>query len=227
MNLRLIGLALTLGLISAAQAKAQIIYPGNNGFESPDLGSGAGAYAYAPTGTGVDWTFTGGAGIAGNNSAFDVFNATQGQASDSAVSTTGQAAFLQGIGSISQSVYLSGGVYSLTFDAVGRGGGVFAFGTNEITVSLGSDLLFDATPAQGAMQTETTSQTGYYSPGYYTLTFNGVTVNTGPNLGDHTSFIDNVQINVVATPEPSTGTFLVLGFFAMVAFRRWRRQAVI
>lgn len=228
MNLRLIGMSLALCLISAASVKGQIIYPADNGFESPDLGSGADALAYAPAG--ASWTFSGGAGIAANNSAFDVFNATQGQASDSAVSSSGQAGFLQGVSAISQSVYLAAGVYSLTFNAVGRGGGTFNFATNEITVTLGNDLLFAGTPDQGAMQTETTSEMGVLTSGYYTLTFSGVTANTGPNQGDHTTFIDNIQINtvsVVTVPEPASVSFLVLGFVALIAFRRLRRQAAI
>jgi hypothetical protein len=228
MNLRLIGMSLALCLISAAQLKAQIIYPADNGFESPDLGSGGGALAYAPAG--ASWTFSGGAGIAANNSAFDVFNATQGQASDSARSTSGQAGFLQGISSIGQSVYLPAGVYSLTFNAVGRGGGTFNFAANEISVTLGNDLLFVGTPDQGAMQTETTSEMGVLISGYYTLTFSGDTANTGSNQGDHTTFIDNIQINtvsVVTVPEPGCVSFLAMGFFALIAFRRLRRQAMI
>ncbi|HEV3272060.1 MAG TPA: hypothetical protein VGZ93_07760 [Candidatus Methylacidiphilales bacterium] len=219
MNLRLIGIALVLAFLGAAQSKAQVIYPADNGFESPNLGSGSGAYEYAPAGT--PWTFTATSGIAANNSAFDVFGATQGEASDSAVSASGQAAFLQSTSSISQSVHLLAGDYTVTFDAEGRGGPFFPFNPNEITVSLGGIQLFDATPTQGSFQSYTTTATGFLAAGNYNLTFNGL-IN-----GDYTSFIDNVQINLAPTPEPSGAALLILGVLAVIAFRRFHHRASI
>jgi len=66
-----------------------MIYPTNNGFEQPDLGSGCFAYQYSPGSPG--WTFYGG-GIAANGSCFDVAGAPNGDNDNGATSTEGQAA---------------------------------------------------------------------------------------------------------------------------------------
>jgi len=215
------GMALALCLISAASVKAQIIT--DNGFESPDLGSGTGAYAYGDqtplSSTVTGWTFVAGAGIAANGSLFDVAGATQGQTSDSSVSTSGQAGFLQGLSSITQSVYLSGGEYSVSFTAEGRGGVFFpSFTANEITVSLGGTQLFDATPPPTFFVPETTTQTGDLAPGNYDLTFSGIT------NADATTFIDNVQIDPISVPEPCSMAFLALALIVFLAVRRLRGQ---
>ena len=73
---------------------------------------GAGQFQYRPTGS--DWTFTGGAGISGNNSGF-----TCGQP---AGAEGAQVAFLQAHGSFSQTVAgWAAGSYMLTFSAAQRG----------------------------------------------------------------------------------------------------------
>ena len=63
-------------------AAASTIYPTNDGFEEPDLGSGGNAYGYAnqsggsgplnPTPGIPGWTFVGGSGVAANGSNFNV-----------------------------------------------------------------------------------------------------------------------------------------------------------
>ena len=73
---------------------------------------GSGNFQYRPTGS--PWTFSGGAGISGNNSGFTSGNppAPQGV----------QVAFLQSTGSFSQIVTgWAAGSYMLTFSAAQRG----------------------------------------------------------------------------------------------------------
>src|ERR1035441_8200946 len=110
------------------------VYPDDNSFDAQDLGSGFFAYQYfgktvinpynvpqpqrIPNHT--PWTFSGNAGIAANNSGFYVNNATNGD-STGATSTSGQAGFLQfKDSSISQSVTLPAGAYTVTFDFEAR-----------------------------------------------------------------------------------------------------------
>ena len=91
-------------------AAVQANQPLDPGFEAPSLGFGGAAYQYDPSGS--PWTFSGFAGVAGNGSAFTAggANAPQG----------GQVAFIQMTGSLSQSVVLSGGTYSISLDAAQR-----------------------------------------------------------------------------------------------------------
>ena len=77
-------------------------------FEAPTLA--AGTYQYAATGSA--WQFSAGAGVASNGSAFT--------SSNPAAPDGTQVAFLQGTGSMSQSVYLDAGTYSLSFLAAQR-----------------------------------------------------------------------------------------------------------
>jgi hypothetical protein len=81
----------------------------NCSFETPALGS----YQYNPTGAGIAWTFSASSGIEHNGSAWTAASAPGGT----------QAAFVQGVGSISQAVNLTAGTYTLTFQAAGRNAG--------------------------------------------------------------------------------------------------------
>ena len=73
---------------------------------------GYGRFQYRPTGS--PWTFTGGAGISGNNSGFTAGNPPAPQFV--------QVAFLQGTGAFSQSVGgWAAGSYTLSFSAAQRG----------------------------------------------------------------------------------------------------------
>ena len=102
-------------------ASAATIYPVNNGFEQPDLGSGAAYQPLAPGGT-----FGGGAGIAANGSGFNLAGATNGNNDNGTTSTSGQAAFAQsGDGTLvfsfhSQTFTLAAGSYTLNFSMEGR-----------------------------------------------------------------------------------------------------------
>jgi len=80
----------------------------NGGFETPSLGSGN--HQYNPTG--ASWTFGGTCGILANNSAFANPNAPEGV----------QAAFVQGFGTISQTLsgFTVGNTYTLSFRTAQR-----------------------------------------------------------------------------------------------------------
>jgi hypothetical protein len=80
----------------------------NPGFETPALASGG--YQYNPTGTGIGWTFSAGSGIQRNGSAWGAAAAPDGV----------QTAFVQGVSTISQTVSLSAGNYTLSFQAARR-----------------------------------------------------------------------------------------------------------
>jgi cell surface hyaluronidase len=225
MNLRsVLSLFLVALGMTVLPGHAQILYPADNGFETPDLGTPGGSnvgYLYNPTGT--PWTFSGNAGITANGGQFDVEGATQGQ-HDGASSSAGQAGFVQGLGSISQSVYLTGGEYSLTFDIEGRGGVFFPeFSPDEVSVSLGGTQLYDAVPGTTLFTDVTSSTTALLPAGYYNLVFSGET------SGDFSSFVDNIRINQtdaipVVAPEPSSVVAFVMGLAALAVVRRSRRR---
>ena len=81
----------------------------DSGFESPALR--AGQFQYSPTGS--SWTFSGGAGLATNGSAFTIGNPIAPQGN--------QVVFLQRECSLSESVGLAAGTYVLKFAAAQRG----------------------------------------------------------------------------------------------------------
>jgi hypothetical protein len=185
-----------------AGASAATIYPVNNGFEEPDLGSGA---AYQPPAPG--WTFGGGAGIAANGSGFNVVGATNGNNDNGATSTFGQAAFVQsGDGTLvfaffSQTLTLAAGSYTLNFSMEGRsttgadGVNVFLNG-----VQTGGTLL----PASLTSFNDVSVNFGNLAGGSYTIAFAG----DSPTGADVTTFIDNVKI--VSTVPDSGGTLLLM-----------------
>lgn len=108
--MRRIGFAVLwlLSPIALAQACQGLI---NCSFETPALSSGA--YLYNPSGTGVAWTFAGTTGIQRNGSAWGAATAPDGR----------QTAFVQGVGSMSQTVNLNAGSYTLSFQAARRAAG--------------------------------------------------------------------------------------------------------
>src|SRR5205823_316306 len=99
---------------STSVALSQVVNSGtvptalvNASFESPALGNG---YRYNPTGTGIGWTFSSQSGIQGNGSAWGASSAPSGT----------QTAFIQATGTISQTLSLNAGSYTLSFQAARR-----------------------------------------------------------------------------------------------------------
>ena len=150
--------------------------PTDPGFETP--AEGAGVFAYGPTGS--PWTFTGSAGLAGNQSGISSGNPNAPQGS--------QAAFIQRTSSISQGFALVAGTYTLSFDAAQRGN-QFSDQTFQVLVDGAAVGTFNnlASTAYAQLTTSTFTVTA----GVHTVTFQG----TDLNGGDNTVFLDQVTIN--------------------------------
>ncbi|MEP7183141.1 MAG: S8 family serine peptidase [Betaproteobacteria bacterium] len=159
---------------------------GNNGFETPSVGSGPSAYVYGPTG--ASWTFTpaggsGGSGVSGNGSNFTLGNpnAPYGQ----------QVGFIQGATTISQTVNFAGaGSYHLTTYAAQRS-------SNQNGIAMTVNVLVDGisagamTPYDPYYQYQLNSSSAFsVTAGSHTITLQGV----NPNGYDLTVFFDNVLI---------------------------------
>jgi hypothetical protein len=152
---------------------------GDAGFESPAVGSGSfGAFQYGPAGT--PWTFAGGAGISGDGSGFTAGNPHAPEGS--------QVAFLQGTGSISQTVAnLAAGTYRLTFQAAQRGN--FQASRQDFRVLVDGAVVGTFTPA-GTGYAGLTTAAFTVAAGAHTVTFQGLD-SAG---GDNTAFIDNIRL---------------------------------
>jgi hypothetical protein len=168
------------------------------GFEAPNVGSGNYvAFQYDPAGT--PWTFSGHAGVSGNGSGFTSGNpgAPEG----------GQVAFLQSYrqatGSISQTVTLDAGTYSVSFQAARRAnnGGAQTF-----------QVLIDGT-AIGTFTPASTSYVGYQTAafsvaaGSHTLSFQSLSANGG----DNTAFLDAVQLIDIGDARGDIGAWIEAG----------------
>jgi hypothetical protein len=149
---------------------------GDPGFEQVVVGSGQ--FQYDPTGS--PWAFSGGSGISGNNSGFTAGNppAPQGV----------QVAFLQGVGSFSQSVAgWAAGSYVITFDAAQRGN--FQASKQNFEVLVDGVVVRTFTPSSKAYQGYLTAAFTV-AAGSHTITFKGLD-SAG---GDNTAFIDDVSV---------------------------------
>ena len=180
----------------------------NPSFETPTL-SVSPNNQYDPSG--ASWTFTGNAGIERDGSAFNAAAAPLGV----------QAAFLQSnvtanqkaLGAVSQSINLSPGVYTVSFQAAQRA----SKPVQPIAFSVdGSQVGATFTPPSTAWTTFTTAPFTISNTGSHTIQFSA----TDSTL-DRTSFLDAVSVNTVdlvpvvttpaaATPNPVTGTSAAL-----------------
>ncbi len=148
----------------------------NFSFESPALNGIS--FQYTPAG--ATWAFSG-AGIAANAG---VFTGGNPSAPDGV-----QVAFIQGTGTISQSLagFYGGDAYTVTVAAAQRGNNQASSQT--VQVSMDGIILGSFTPT-GTGYTDYT--VNYIAPttGNHTLTFTGI----NPRGGDNTALIDNVRI---------------------------------
>jgi hypothetical protein len=150
--------------------------PSDPGFETPSVGTGTyGAFRYNPSGS--PWTFDNGSGVAGNGSGFTAGNPTASQGS--------QVAFLQATGSISQSVTLAAGTYSLSFSAAQRAN--FQSSSQSIQVLIDGTAVGTFTPGS-ASYTAYTTASFTVTAGSHTIRFVGL----DPDGQDNTAFIDQV-----------------------------------
>lgn len=189
---------------SASASHATPIVLNNAGFEASSIGTN---YHYLSDRTFDGWYFAGNAGLAGNNSGFNVANAAGNSA-----------AFLQqGGSSISQEFTFAGGYLSIDFLAESRSG----YGGNLIQVAINDQLLtFNGVNSILPSTSSTFSQyqTDFIglAAGNYTLKFIGT-----DSSRDVTTFIDNVAINAV--PEPGSLALFAVGALAAAGLRRRRR----
>lgn len=166
----------------------------NGSFETPPQGSGG--YSYG-TGGGT-WNFVGGAGLTGNPSAFTSGNPN--------TSDGLQVAFLQVDGSMTQSVTLSAGTYTLTYRAAQRGN--YQYGTQVVRASLDGTPLGTFQPVGTAYEASPT-YTFTVTAGSHTFELAGV----GGGGGDYTAFVDSVVLASAsaAPPAPQVDWFVPVG----------------
>ena len=146
----------------------------NTGFEIPALGP---SYQYTPSAPGVGWSFVGGAGIQGNGSAFGAASAPEGT----------QSAFIQGTGSMSQTLSLTAGSYTLSFQAAQRWCCVAPY-VQPVRVSLdGAQIDNLVSPASTSFGPVTISFS-VATTGAHTLSF------TGTDPTDKTTFVDGISL---------------------------------
>jgi len=185
-------------MLSAGSAAGVVNSIGNGSFETPALG--AGKFQYTPTGS--LWRFAGTAGLSANRSGFTSANPVAPDGT--------QVAFLQGAGSMSQSVYLAPGTYSVTFLAAQRGKCQASY--QSIAVQVDGVRVCFATPADTQYRSYQTLNFQVTTDGMHALRFAGL----NPKGGDNTAFVDSVVVQA-AENSISDGSFespgLTLGTF--------------
>ncbi len=199
---RLTLLLASVVLLSPLFSNAQNLVA-NGSFESvsPELTDDAYTVSYGGLATNAvdNWAF----GISGGG-AFDGITSSRGTGffGKRVVEDGSNAAFLQGVGSISQTLTLAAGTYKLSFYAMGR----VPFGPNTIVVSLG-DLLNETFTPTNASQLRPNGWILYSynfivpAAGTYVLRFCGTIpfVAFSDSIpycrgSDYTTYIDNVSI---------------------------------
>jgi hypothetical protein len=125
---------------------------------------------------------------------------------------------IEGSGTLSQSVTISAGTYTLSLGAQGRTGFVtppilFMLGTTNITFEGSSTLL----PTSGTWITYTSDAFVVETSGVYTFSMTGTQVTLQGSV-----VIDNVSIAPI--PEPGTVLLTLLGGIASLAIARRRRS---
>jgi hypothetical protein len=160
----------------------------NANFQTPT--QPAKGYQYGPMTYG--WTFNSNAGVQANGSAWGAPSAPEGGT---------QTGFLQGPGSVSQSIDFAAGTYYISFLAAQRTG---AGGPQTVAVYVDSTLVgtFSSIPSTF---TSLTTSSFTLTAGTHTVTIKGIT------SGDDTAFLDDVTItelanaNFQAPAQPAKG----------------------
>jgi hypothetical protein len=148
------------------------------GFEMPPVGTGAcNSFQYNPSGS--LWTFDDSSGVAGNGSGFTGGNP------DAPDGT--QVAFLQGVGSFSQSVTLAAGTYSISFSAAQRAN--FQYSSQTVQVQVDGTAVGTFTLGSASYAAYTTASFTV-TAGSHTLRFVGLDPDGADK--DNTAFIDQV-----------------------------------
>jgi hypothetical protein len=160
----------------------------DSGFESPAVGNAN--FVYNPAG--AAWSYTGFAGVAANGSTFTAVNPSAPQGN--------QVAFVQQLGSISQSVGVPAGTYDLTFSAAQRGN--FQASAETFQVLLDGAVIGTFNNLTGTSYTLLATPAFTVAGGKHTLTFQG----TDLKGGDNTVLLDQIAINLIS-PSLSAGGF--------------------
>ena len=158
---------------------------GDSSFETVQTGS----YAYNPTGS--SWTFSGQAGLSGNNSGFTAGNPNAPQGN--------QVAFLQNQGVITQTVAgFAAGNYTLSFLAAQRANnGV----SNQMIQILVDNAVVGTITPTGTTYATYTSSAFTLTAGSHKITLQGLATS-----GDNTAFLDGVTIATTTVTPPTTPT---------------------
>ncbi len=188
------------------------IYPRDNGFDAQDLGSGFSAYQiFGPVKNPnnnkfpdripnhTPWKFgNGNSGIAANGCAYYVNGATNLD-SDGSKSTNGQAGCLEyADSSISQTIKLPAGTFTVTFDYEARQN----YNSNQIAVSIDGTVLFKGAPNDcDHFKRITTASITLTAAGKHELMFRALG-GIGSNSDYPCTFIDNIYLNVVSSQTP-------------------------
>jgi Protein of unknown function (DUF642) len=161
-------------LIDNVAINPQATTLGDTGFENAIVAPGG--FVYAPKGT--PWTFTGGAGVASNGSAFTAGNPAAPQGS--------QVLFLQGVSGITQVATFPAGTYTLSLSAAARAN---AGGNQTVQVLVDGSVVGTFAITGKAYSTLTTSSFSL-SAGNHIIAIQGTN-----KVGDNTALIDQVSVN--------------------------------
>jgi hypothetical protein len=146
----------------------------NNSFEIPALGS---SYQYNPSAVGIGWTFSAGSGVQGNGGAWGAAPAPAGT----------QTAFVQSTGSISQTLTLNAGSYTISFQAAQRLCCTSPF-VQPVKVSVDGIQIGSLISPASTSFAPVSIPFSVGTTGAHTFTF------TGTDGQDKTTFIDSVTV---------------------------------
>ncbi|HWY31695.1 MAG TPA: RICIN domain-containing protein, partial [Candidatus Acidoferrum sp.] len=170
----------------------------NGSFETATVAAYTASFGSLPTNGVSGWTF--GSSISGGDAYDGIATGTGGFLQAAGAENGTNAAFIQGTGSISQTVTLNAGTYALTFYSMGR----IATGTAEPIAVAIAGLLVTNSPSNIAQNATNDWTLNIYhfavaTAGTYTLNFAG----TIPfSSSDHMTLIDNVSIVPVPLAAP-------------------------
>ncbi len=178
--------------VSIELAPTSVVNLADAGFEQVSVGPPGSASSFAYTPAGSPWTFTGGAGISSNGSAFTSGNPSAPQGV--------QVAFLQGTGAMNQSIAAwPAGTYFIRFQAAQRGN--FQAAYQDVDVLMDGSVISTIRPVGTGYATYMSSNF-VVAAGTHSIGFRGR--NTAG--GDNTALIDAISIeaapaNALTVPD--------------------------